>query len=102
MKLASVLLVGHLAALLFGLAGLLVALPNPQWWSGDANAVKVFEFGMQYAGATHIVLGAAAVFVYGWVTLGPRRTTIFFLVSYAPLAQLRIDRHRHRLALREL
>jgi uncharacterized membrane protein len=81
MKLASVLLVGHLAALLFGLAGLLVALPNPQWWSGDANAVKVFEFGMQYAGATHIVLGAAAVFVYGWVTLGPRRTTIFFLVS---------------------
>ncbi|MDF2759840.1 MAG: hypothetical protein K0S99_2474, partial [Thermomicrobiales bacterium] len=62
MKLASVLLVGHLAALLFGLAGLLVALPNPQWWSGDANAVKVFEFGMQYAGATHIVLGAAAVF----------------------------------------
>ena len=55
MKLASLLLAGHLAALLFGLAGLLVALPNPQWWSGDANAVQVFEFGMQYAGATHIV-----------------------------------------------
>ena len=79
MKLAS-LLVGHLAALLFGLAGLLVALPNPQWWSGDANAVRVFEFGMQYAGATHIVLGAAAVFVFGWVPR-PRRTVIFFLVS---------------------
>jgi uncharacterized membrane protein len=81
MKLASLFLVGHLAALLFGLAGLLVALPNPQWWSGDANAVRVFEFGMEYAGATHIVLGAAAVFVFGWVVLGPRRTVIFFLVS---------------------
>src|SRR5215211_8185058 len=81
MKLALLLLIGHLAALLFGLAGLLVALPNPQWWSADANAVHVFEFGMAYAGATHIVLGAAAVFVFGWVVLGPRRTITFFLVS---------------------
>src|SRR5215207_8180111 len=81
MKLGLLLLIGHLAALLFGLAGLLVALPNPQWWAGDANAVHVFDFGMAYAGATHIVLGAAAVFVFGWVVLGPRRTIIFFLVS---------------------
>jgi uncharacterized membrane protein len=81
MKLALLLRAGHLAALLFGLAGLLVALPNPQGWSGDANAMQVFEFGMQYAGATHIVLGAAAIFVYGWVVLGPRRTITFFLVS---------------------
>src|SRR5918994_2131674 len=81
MKLASLLLIGHLAALLFGLAGLLIALPNPDWWAGDANAVRVFEFGMQYAGATHIVLGAAAVFIYGWAALGARRTIIFFLVS---------------------
>src|SRR5262249_20885360 len=81
MKLASLLLVGFLAALLFGLAGLLIALPHPQWWSGDPRAMRVFELGLQYAGATHIVLGAAAVFVYGWVTLGPRRTGIFFGVS---------------------
>ena len=81
MKLASLLLAGHLAALVFGLAGLLIALPNPQWWSGDRNAVRVFEFGMQYAGAAHIVLGAAAVFIYGWAILGTRRTIIFFLVS---------------------
>jgi uncharacterized membrane protein len=81
MKLASLLLAGHLAALLFGLAGLLIALPNSQWWAGDANAVRVFEFGMQYAGATHIVFGAAAVFVYGWVAIGRRRTVIFFLAA---------------------
>src|ERR1700745_1692809 len=81
MKLAIVLLAGHLAALTFGLAGLLVALPNPQWWSGDPNATRVFNFGMTYAGATHIVFGAAAVFVYAWVTIGPRRATIFFFAA---------------------
>jgi uncharacterized membrane protein len=81
MKLASALLAGHLGALLFGLAGLLIALPNPQWWAGDANAVRVFDLGMQYAGAAHIVLGAAAVFVYGLVALSWRRTVIFFLAA---------------------
>lgn len=81
MRLAWLLLIGHLAALAFGLAGLLIALPNPQWWSGDPNAVRVFEFGMQYGGASHILFGAAAVFVYGWVVLGARRTLIFFAVS---------------------
>ena len=81
MKLAWGLLIGHLLALAFGLAGLLIALPNPQWWAGDPTAVRVFEFGMANGGATHIVFGAAAVFVFGWVVLGPRRTIIFFLVS---------------------
>ena len=81
MKLAWGLLVAHLLALAFGLAGLLIALPNPQWWAGDLNAVRVFEFGMANGGATHILFGAAAVFVFGWVVLGPRRTIVFFLVS---------------------
>jgi putative membrane protein len=81
MRLAWALLLGHLAALAFGLAGLLIALPHPEWWAGDPTAVRVFEFGMAYGGATHIVLGAAAVFAFGWVRLGPRRTLIFFTVS---------------------
>ncbi len=81
MKLAWGLLIGHLLALAFGLAGLLIALPNPQWWAGDPTAVRVFEFGMANGGATHILFGAAAVFVFGWVVLGPRRTIIFFFVS---------------------
>ncbi len=81
MKMAWVLLAGHLAALLFGLAGLLIALPNPQLWSGDPTALRVFEFGMQYGGSTHILFGAAAMFVFGWHVIGPRRTVIFFLVS---------------------
>ena len=76
MRLALVLLLGHLAALAFGLAGLLVALPHPEWWAGDPTAVRVFAFGMTYGGATHIILGAAAVFAFGWVTFGPRRVGI--------------------------
>jgi putative membrane protein len=81
MKAAWMLLAGHLAALLFGLAGLLIALPHPEWWSGDANAVRVFDYGMRYGGATHILFGAAAVFVFAWVMLGARRTLIFFVVA---------------------
>jgi putative membrane protein len=81
MRLARLLLIGHLAALVFGLAGLLIALPHPEWWAGDLTALRVFEFGMTYGGATHIIFGAAAMFVFAWVTLGPRRTLIFFTIS---------------------
>jgi putative membrane protein len=81
MRLAWLLLLAHLLALTFGLAGLLVALPHPEWWAHDPTAVRVFELGMANGGAAHIVFGAAAVFVFGWVTLGPRRTLIFFAVS---------------------
>ena len=82
MKLARILLLGHLAALAFGLAGLLIALPNPQWWAGDPRALQVFSFGMAYGGATHILFGAAAMFAYAWVTIGKRRTLIFLAVSF--------------------
>ncbi|MFN8678823.1 MAG: carotenoid biosynthesis protein [Thermomicrobiales bacterium] len=81
MKFARALLIGHLAALLFGLAGLLIALPNPQWWAGDPRALQVFDFGMSYGGATHILFGAAAMFAYAWVVIGKRRTLVFFAAS---------------------
>lgn len=81
MKLARILLIGHLAALAFGLAGLLIALPNPQWWAGDPRALQVFNFGMSNGGASHILFGAAAMFAYAWVVIGKRRTLIFFAVS---------------------
>ena len=81
MRLPIILLAAHIAALLFGLAGLLVALPNPQWWAGDPMAQRAFDFGMSYGGASHILFGAAAVFALGWRVIGPRRTVIFFVVS---------------------
>jgi uncharacterized membrane protein len=73
----------HLAALVFGLVGILIMLPNPGLWVNDPNAVKVFNWSMEHAGATHILLGAAAMFVYGVVAIGWRKTSIFAGVSYA-------------------
>ena len=78
MKLARLLLVAHLGALLFGLAGLLIALPNPGLWQDDPRAFGIFNFGMTYAGSLHIVLGAAAMFAWGVAALGWRRTATFF------------------------
>jgi carotene biosynthesis associated membrane protein len=77
MRLARVLLVAHLSALIFGLAGLLIALPHPELWAGDKQAARVFDFGMKYAGSLHIVLGAAAMAAFGVVAIGWRRTAIF-------------------------
>lgn len=81
MKLARAFFVAHLAALLFGLGGLLIALPNPQLWGDDANARRVFDFGMDYGGSLHIIFGALAMLAFGIATIGARRTLIFFVVS---------------------
>jgi uncharacterized membrane protein len=78
-----VLLVVHLFALVFGLVGILVMLPNPELWNDDPRAVRVFEWSMENAGATHIVLGAAAMFAFGVVAIGWLKTSVFFGVSYS-------------------
>jgi uncharacterized membrane protein len=83
MRLARLLLIAHLGALAFGLAGLLVALPRPELWAGDPTAARVFAFGMRYAGSLHIVLGAAAMLAFGWATVGRRRTALFFALAVA-------------------
>lgn len=81
-RVAMVLFVAHLGALIFGLVGLLIMLPNPELWSGDPWAVRVFDWSMEHAGATHIILGAAAMFAYGVVAIGWRKTMIFAIVSF--------------------
>ncbi len=83
MRLARLLLIAHLGALAFGLAGLLVALPRPELWAGDPAAARVFDFGMRYAGSLHIVLGAAAMLSFGFATVGRRRTALFFVLAVA-------------------
>jgi putative membrane protein len=71
----------HLGALVFGLVGILVMLPHPELWAKDPNAVKVFDFSMKYAGATHIILGAATMLVVGVLMLGWRKTLAFAVIS---------------------
>lgn len=72
----------HVAALAFGLGGILIALPNPHLWSGSELGAEVFEFGMNYGGASHIIFGALAMLALGSVALGWKRTMIFFAVAY--------------------
>lgn len=81
MRIAHLLLIAHITALVFGLAGLLIALPRPELWAGDPLANRVFDFGMRYAGSLHIVLGAAAMLAFGFATVGRQRTGLFFLFS---------------------
>ena len=81
MRLARTLLILHLGALVLSLAGLLIALPNPQLWAGDRTASQVFDFGMRYAGSLHVVLGAAAMLAFGVATVGRQRTGLFFMLS---------------------
>ncbi|MGE3271656.1 MAG: carotenoid biosynthesis protein [Chloroflexota bacterium] len=81
MRAARLLLIGHVVALVFGLVGMLVMIPNPWIWSGSPLLVAIFTGSMEYAGALHIWLGAAVMLVFGVVTIGWLRTTIFFLAS---------------------
>lgn len=80
-KLPWIVLIAHLSALVFGLIGLLIMLPHPNLWASDPNAVKVFDWSMEHAGATHIVFGALAMAIFGWLAIGLRKTAIFFVVS---------------------
>ncbi|MGD9858370.1 MAG: carotenoid biosynthesis protein [Planctomycetaceae bacterium] len=82
-SLPIVLLVAHLAALVFGLVGLLIMLPNPDLWAHDPRAVRVFDWSMENAGATHIVFGALAMLVAGWKLIGARKTLLFLAVSFS-------------------
>jgi putative membrane protein len=77
----SALLVAHLAALGFGLVGLLLILPNPELWAGGPPAVQVFDFAMTYAGSVHIILGAMTMLAAGVLALGWRKTASFAVVA---------------------
>ena len=71
----------HVLALLFGLGGLLIALPHPELWAGSPLAARVFTFGMNNGGAVHILFGAATMLAFGVYAIGLRKTLIFFVVG---------------------
>jgi carotene biosynthesis associated membrane protein len=75
------LFIAHLTALIFGLIGILIMLPNPDLWAHDPRAISVFDFSMEYAGSIHIILGAATIFVAAGIGIGWRKTSIFFVVA---------------------
>jgi uncharacterized membrane protein/1-acyl-sn-glycerol-3-phosphate acyltransferase len=81
MRVVKMLFLCHLAALVFGIAGLLVMLPHPELWSWNPYLVEVFDFGIRYAGSLHIIFGAATMLLFGLLCVGPRKTLIFFIAS---------------------
>lgn len=78
---AATLLAAHTAAVLFGLGGLLYAIPNPEWWSGSPLATRLFPHAVAYGGTVHIVLGALTVTAFGIRNLGVSNTLVFFGAS---------------------
>jgi putative membrane protein len=71
----------HLAALTFGLAGILIAMPHPELWVRYPALVHVYTFGLQHGGATHIIFGAITMVLFGIHAIGWRRTTLFVLAG---------------------
>ena len=83
MRVVKIFFLYHLAALLFGIAGLLVMLPHPELWSWNPYLTEVFDFGIRYAGSMHIIFGAATMLLFGLLFVGPRKALIFFIASTA-------------------
>ncbi|HLH62406.1 MAG TPA: carotenoid biosynthesis protein [Ktedonobacteraceae bacterium] len=81
MRIVKVLFTCHLAALICGLGVLLIIAPHPQLWDTNPVGVAVFEFVLRSAGTLQIIFGAATMFFFGLLGIGPRKTLIFFAAS---------------------
>ncbi len=75
------LVVLHGLALAFGLFGLLVAMPHPQLFAGNAAAMTFYVHAMNDTGGTGIFLGTLAMLAFGFWRLGVRRTLLFFVAA---------------------
>lgn len=65
-------LLGHLAAMAFGLAGLLLVMPHPEFLQAIPYGPKMYAWSMAGGGVVYILLGAIAVTLYAIRTLGMR------------------------------
>lgn len=71
----------HGLALTLGLFGLLVAMPHPELFAGNAQALAFYSSAMNDTGGSAMFLGTFAMLAYGVWQLGVRRTLIFFLAA---------------------
>ena len=98
-----VLLVMHIVAIVFGLIGILLIVPNIQEIiARDARALDVYNWSMQNAGATHIVFGALAMFAFGVVALGWSQNRRLFRGFGIGFPRLGTDWHRNRFPVWQL
>ncbi|MGK7918912.1 MAG: gamma-carotene 1'-hydroxylase CruF [Trichodesmium sp.] len=76
------LLLAHIFSTIFGLAGLLIVLPNPEIIASlPAVGQTLFQLSMTGGGAAYIVFGALAVVLYSVRNLGIFTTLAFMLPS---------------------
>jgi putative membrane protein len=79
-RVERVCLVGHILALMFGLAGLLLVLPNPHFIAAlPSFGQALFGWSMAGGGVVYILLGAIAVAIYAYRTVGTRNWLGFML-----------------------
>ena len=81
-KIAWGAFVGHLMAMIFAMLGILYVIPNLGDFVSSPDALRVYNWGMTYGGASHMILGAIAAFSLGVYVLGLRKTTLFFVLAY--------------------
>jgi putative membrane protein len=73
-------LIGHIVSMAFGLAGLLLVLPNPELILNlPSFGQTVFQWSMAGGGVVYIILGATATAIYAYRTLGLRNWLSFML-----------------------
>ena len=71
MRIERLLLIAHIASMGFGLAGLLLVLPHPQFIANLPEIGKTaFAWSMAGGGVVYMLLGTAAVAVYAFRNLG--------------------------------
>lgn len=72
----------HIFSMAFGLAGLLLILPNPEF-IGQLSpfGLEVFSWSMAQGGVSYILLGAIAMVLFGYRTLGFKPLLAFFVPS---------------------
>ena len=70
----------HIASLVFGLAGLLLVLPNPAFIAQLPEfGQQAFQWSMAGGGAVYMISGAIAVSIYAYLSLGWWRWLSFLL-----------------------
>lgn len=72
-------LIGHIVAMAFGLAGLLLVMPHPEFLELLPAGQTMFQWSMAGGGVVYILLGTIAVAIYAYRTLGVQRWLTFML-----------------------
>jgi len=70
--------------MVFGLFGLILVLPNTEFIESLSEAgLQIFSWGMQNGGASYMIFGAIAAFLYGKKMIGLQRTLAFCIPAIA-------------------